>query len=150
MLVSAGQSAEYSRGSDGFTELAKVSIQRPRRNAPQHSARLFFRERGIIPSLIGVAAMTLAASWWYSRQIPVDSVSVSGAELRTESAALLKLGFAFMSSGLMTMGVAYVVRITVLRKVGIEATGLYQSAWTLGGLMSHSSFRPWEPTSIHG
>ena len=32
------------------------------------------------------------------------------------------------------MGVAYVVRITVLRKVGIEATGLYQSAWTLGGL----------------
>jgi PST family polysaccharide transporter len=39
-----------------------------------------------------------------------------------------------MSSGLMTMGVAYVVRITVLRKVGMEATGLYQSAWTLGGL----------------
>jgi enterobacterial common antigen flippase len=54
--------------------------------------------------------------------------------MRQESAALLKLGFAFMSSGLMTMGVAYVVRITVLRKVGIEATGLYQSAWTLGGL----------------
>jgi PST family polysaccharide transporter len=32
------------------------------------------------------------------------------------------------------MGVAYVVRLTVLRKVGFEATGLYQSAWTLGGL----------------
>jgi PST family polysaccharide transporter len=55
-------------------------------------------------------------------------------KLRQESTALLKLGFAFMSSGLMTMGVAYVVRITVLRKVGMEATGLYQSAWTLGGL----------------
>ncbi len=39
-----------------------------------------------------------------------------------------------MSSGLMTMGVAYVVRVAVLRKVGFEATGLYQSAWTLGGL----------------
>ena len=51
-----------------------------------------------------------------------------------EAAALLKLGFAFMSSGLMTMGVAYAVRIFVLRKVGFEATGLYQSAWTLGGL----------------
>lgn len=34
----------------------------------------------------------------------------------------------------MTMGVSYVVRITVLRKIGFEATGLYQSAWTLGGL----------------
>jgi PST family polysaccharide transporter len=32
------------------------------------------------------------------------------------------------------MGVAYAVRITVLRKIGLEATGLYQSAWTLGGL----------------
>src|SRR5260370_4269213 len=51
-----------------------------------------------------------------------------------EGAALLKLGFAFMSSGLMTMGVAYAVRITLLRKVGFEATGWYQSAWTLGGL----------------
>ena len=39
-----------------------------------------------------------------------------------------------MASGLMTMGVAYLVRITVLHKVGYEATGLYQSAWTLGGL----------------
>jgi enterobacterial common antigen flippase len=34
----------------------------------------------------------------------------------------------------MTMGVAYAARIIVLRKVGFEATGFYQSAWTLGGL----------------
>jgi PST family polysaccharide transporter len=51
-----------------------------------------------------------------------------------EAGALLKLGFAFMSSGLMTMGVAYAVRVMLLRKVGFEATGLYQCAWTLGGL----------------
>jgi PST family polysaccharide transporter len=35
---------------------------------------------------------------------------------------------------MMTMGVAYFVRIVLLRKVGFEAAGLYQSAWTLGGL----------------
>jgi len=51
-----------------------------------------------------------------------------------EAAALLKLGFAFMASGLMMMGNAYLVRIIVLHKLGLEATGLYQSAWTLGGL----------------
>jgi PST family polysaccharide transporter len=50
------------------------------------------------------------------------------------SAALLKLGFAFMASGLMMMGAAYAVRITVLRQAGFAATGLYQSAWTLAGL----------------
>jgi antigen flippase len=34
----------------------------------------------------------------------------------------------------MTSGIAYAVRIILLRKVGFEATGFYQSAWTLGGL----------------
>ena len=51
-----------------------------------------------------------------------------------EIGALLRLGLAFMISSLMTLGVAYIIRITVLHKVGIEATGLYQSAWTLGGM----------------
>jgi PST family polysaccharide transporter len=39
-----------------------------------------------------------------------------------------------MSSVLLTMGAAYIVRVTLTRKLGFEATGLYQSAWTLGGL----------------
>jgi antigen flippase len=134
MLVSGGQSARI-QGLRRIAELAKVSVASALGGTLLSIPLVyFFRERGIIPALIAVAAMTLAASWWYSRQIPVESVSVSRVEMRSESAALLKLGFAFMSSGLMTMGVAYVVRITVLRKVGIEATGLYQSAWTLGGL----------------
>ena len=49
-------------------------------------------------------------------------------------APLLKLGFAFMASGLMMSGATYAVRVLVLREVGFEAAGLYQSAWTLGGL----------------
>ena len=32
------------------------------------------------------------------------------------------------------MGSAYLIRITILHKLGIESTGLYQSAWTLGVL----------------
>jgi PST family polysaccharide transporter len=73
-------------------------------------------------------------SWWYTRQIDVPAVSVAASEVWHETAALLKLGFAFMATGLMMMGSAYAVRIIVLHKLGIEATGLYQSAWTLGGL----------------
>ena len=34
----------------------------------------------------------------------------------------------------MMMGSAYLVRIAVLQRFGLEATGLYQSAWTIGGL----------------
>lgn len=94
----------------------------------------FFREQGVVPSLVAVAAMSLVTSWWYSRKVRVTTVSTTASQIGHEAAALLKLGFAFMASGLMTMGSAYVIRITVLHKLGIEATGFYQSAWTLGGL----------------
>lgn len=134
MLVSAGQSARV-QGLRRIAELAKISVVGALAGTLLTIPLVFWlRERGVIPALTAVAAATLGASWWYSRTVLVEGVSVSGPELRHESSALLKLGFAFMSSGLMTMGVAYVVRTTVLRKVGMEATGLYQSAWTLGGL----------------
>lgn len=94
----------------------------------------FFREKGVVPSLVGVAAMTIVASWWYSRKLHVQTPRVTASQVGHEIVALLKLGFAFMSSGLITIGVAYAVRITVLHKVGLAATGFYQSAWTLGGL----------------
>ena len=32
------------------------------------------------------------------------------------------------------MGAAYAVRIIITRKVGLDAAGFYQAAWTLGGL----------------
>ena len=94
----------------------------------------FFREKGVVPSLIGVASMTIITSWWYSRKVKIQTPPMTASQVGQEATALLKLGSAFMACGLMTMGFSYAVRVTVLHKVGFEATGLYQSAWTLGGL----------------
>jgi PST family polysaccharide transporter len=94
----------------------------------------FFREKGLVPSLVSVAAMSILTSWWYSRKIDVLPVKVRFSQVREEASALLKLGSAFMVSGLITMGVAYFVRVMILHKVGFAATGLYQSAWAVGGL----------------
>jgi PST family polysaccharide transporter len=91
-------------------------------------------EDGLVPALIGIAVTTIATSWWYSRRIPTSAPSMTVAEAWQEASALLKLGSAFLASAFMTMGVAYAVRITVLHMVGFEAAGLYQAAWTLGGL----------------
>lgn len=94
----------------------------------------FFREDGIVPALIGVAALSLLTSWWYSRQVQVQVPAMTVAQIKTEAGALLKLGFAFMASGLMVMGAAYAIRLMVRQEIGLDAAGLYQSAWTLGGL----------------
>lgn len=91
-------------------------------------------ERGIAPSLVAVAAATLALSWWYSRRVRVPEVAPHPGETARESAQLLKLGLAFLGGGLLMAAAAYVVRTFVLRTLGLDAAGMYQAAWTLGGL----------------
>jgi PST family polysaccharide transporter len=93
----------------------------------------YFREKGVVLSVIGVAGMTIVTSWWYSRKIRVETPSMNASQIWQEVAALLKLGVGFMASSLVAMGVAYAVRVLVLRSVGLAAAGYYQSAWTLGG-----------------
>ena len=94
----------------------------------------YFREKGIVPSLIISAALTILTSWWYSRKVQIQTQRVTISEWRHEAGALLKLGVAFNASSVLTMGAAYAIRLIVLRKVSFEAAGLYQSAWALGGL----------------
>ena len=133
-LVSAGQGA-LIQGMRQIAEFAKMGVFGALCGTLISIPLVyFFRDRAIVPSLVAVSAMTAFASWWYSRRIRIQTPSMTASHVMQEAGGLLKLGFAFMFSGLMTMGVAYVIRITVLRKVGVEATGLYQSAWTLGGL----------------
>jgi len=93
-----------------------------------------YGERGVVPSLVCVAAMSIVTSWWYARKVKVERVSINRREVTSQASGLLKLGVVFMASGLMTMGAAYAVRIIVLRKLGVEAAGHFQSAYALGGL----------------
>lgn len=92
------------------------------------------RERGIVPSLVLVAAISCALSWWYGRKVHIVPVTVSAREVRQEAAALFKLGMAFLGSGLLTMGASYVIRTMVSRMDGLDAAGFYQSAWALAGM----------------
>jgi enterobacterial common antigen flippase len=133
-LVSAGQGA-LIQGMRRIADLAKMNVLGALFGVCTGIPLVyFFRERGVVPSLVSVAGMTILSSWWYSRKIDVQAPTVTLPQVWQEASALLKLGSAFMASGFLTMGVAYAVRITVLRRIGLEATGLYQSAWTVGGL----------------
>lgn len=132
-LISAGQAA-LIQGTRRIADLAKVSVFGALFGIVTSIPLVYFlRERGVVPAIISVAAMTILTSWWYSRKIAIKKIEVTLPQVWQETCALLKLGSVFMASGFMTMGVAYFVRITLLRSIGFEATGLYQSAWNLGG-----------------
>jgi antigen flippase len=94
----------------------------------------YWGEAGVVPSLVAVAAVSILTSWWYSRKTHIRTPSMTLSEVAVEASTLLKLGFAFMASGFLTMGAAYAIRIIVLRTAGVDAAGLYQAAWALGGL----------------
>ena len=95
---------------------------------------VLFGDRGIVPALVSMAAVSVATSWWYSSRINIPHVPMTARQMGHEAAALLKLGFVFMASGFLTVGASYAVRLIVLKEQGVEAAGLYQSAWALGGL----------------
>jgi len=133
-LVSAGQGA-LIQGMRRISDLAKMGILGTLFGTLISILVVYFlREDGVAPSLVLVAAMGILTSWWYSRKIPIQTPSISTSQVGQEAAALLKLGFAFMASGLLMAGAAYAVRLIVVRKVGFDAAGLYQAAWALGGL----------------
>jgi enterobacterial common antigen flippase len=133
-LISWGQDA-LIQGMRRIADLAKMQVLGALFGTILSIPLVYFlRERGVVPSLVSVAVMYFAVSWWYSRKVRIQTPEVTVSEVTREAAALLKLGLMFTTTIFMTMGIAYGVRIMVLREVGFAATGYYQSAWTLGGL----------------
>jgi len=133
-LVSFGQTA-LIQGMQRMVDLAKMGVFGAVFGTIITILLVYLlHEKGVAVSLVGVALMSFALSWWYARSVQVQALPMTASQLWGATSALLKLGFTFMATSFMTIGIAYAVRIIVLRKVGFEATGYYQCAWTLGGL----------------
>lgn len=133
-LVADGQGA-LIQGMRRISDLAKVQILGALFGTMIGIPLVYFlREDGVVPTLISIAAMSLACAWWYSRKVKIQPPAMTTSQARREATSLLKLGFAFMGSGLLTMGAAYAARTIVLRMEGLDAAGFYSAAWTLGGL----------------
>jgi enterobacterial common antigen flippase len=92
-----------------------------------------FGQGGLVPSLVCVAAMGIATSWWYARKVKVERIVMTWGEVTQEAGELLKLGLAMMGGTAANLLAAYAVRIIIRQDVGIAAVGFYQAAWVLGG-----------------
>jgi antigen flippase len=133
-LVSAGQGA-LIQGMRRIADLAKMNVIGALSGLVISVPVVYvLGESGIALSLVLVAATTVLTSWWYSRKIRIALARLTAVQICCETKGLLKLGVAFMASGLMVPGVAYFVRVFLLQHAGMAAAGMYQSAWTLGGL----------------
>ena len=133
-LVADGQGA-LLQGTRRIADLAKIAVAGPLLGTAASVAIVYLLgEEGVALAIVATAALGLAVSWWYARRVPVARPALRRSEIVHEAGALLRLGVAFMTSGMLMMGAAYAVRAIVLRVEGLEAAGLYHAAWALGGL----------------
>lgn len=93
-------------------------------------------QRGIVPALIAMGAVSVAVSWVFSRRIHVERATLSWPETWRGTRRLAGLGMPVMWSGLLTAGLDIATRSLVTRAYGVEAAGLYQAAWALSGIFA--------------
>jgi len=136
-LISAGQAA-LLQGVRRITDVARIGVLSALFGTLITIPMVYFlKEQGVALSIACVAGVTLLISWWHSRDVVASAPTLHASEVREEALALLKLGTAFMTSTLLMMGGAYAIRAAVLQQMGLEATGLYQAAWALGGMYTN-------------
>jgi O-antigen/teichoic acid export membrane protein len=86
---------------------------------------------GIVPGIIGTAFITLLLSWLFSRKVKIDSTKIPLKHTFTEGKCMLRMGFLISMSGLLSVGVAYIVRIFISRTGGVEEVGLYNAGFAM-------------------
>jgi len=92
-----------------------------------------FGLRGIAPALVAIAAIQLALSWHYARQLPVLNADLSWRDTFTEASGMVRLGLVFMWSSLMVSAVIFVTVALITQQQGLPAVGLYSAAFALSG-----------------
>src|SRR5690242_20027423 len=94
--VSEGQKA-LVQGMRRIADLARMNILGAMAGTVFSIVIVYFwKEQGLVPSLICVAAMSIVTSWWYARKIKVAAAKISWAEVYAEASELVKLGVVFM------------------------------------------------------
>ncbi|WDR02922.1 O-antigen translocase [Devosia algicola] len=135
LRILAGAPIAIIQGNRRIGDLARMTIAGALLNTLAAIPLVyFFGEAGIVPSLLALGLTTWVAALWYCRKIQLPKVKLTLPEFTAETGALLKLGFAFMASGFLTAGAAFVIRILIVQQHGVDAAGNYQAAWALAGI----------------
>jgi PST family polysaccharide transporter len=127
--VGGGQGA-LIQGVRRISDLAKIRVLRALFGTMINIALVFFFGE----TFISIVAITVVTAWWYTRTLKMQCRPMTSSQLRKNATTLISLGFAFAASALIASGSAYAIRVFVLRDLGFEAAGLYESAWALDGV----------------
>ena len=90
--------------------------------------------RGIVPSLLCIAAVQLGISWFYARRVLVPQVLLTWRDTWQKAGSMVRLGLVFMWSSLLVSAVSYLTIVLITREADLQAVGMYSAAFALSGM----------------
>jgi O-antigen/teichoic acid export membrane protein len=87
--------------------------------------------KGIPPSLIISAVVSLILSWYFARKVNVVKVIINYKESYHQGMDMVKLGIVLTISGIIGTGIRYIINVYIGRNGGIDQVGLYQAGFVL-------------------
>jgi PST family polysaccharide transporter len=126
--VMGGQGA-LLQGMRRIGDLAKMNIFGALVGAVVSIPIVYVWGRAAIPAymVLGAGAGELIA-WSYARRVRLEPVKLRFRQFAREARSLLRLGLVFLSSGLMTAGALFLLRVFVTRQEGVYGAGQFQAA----------------------
>jgi antigen flippase len=95
---------------------------------------LWLGVNGVAPALVVSAIVNWLLNRFGSRSIPLEPVSTTWAETKSQTAQLLKLGVAVAISGILSTLTIHLIRLMVLEHQGLIGVGLYSAAFAISGM----------------
>jgi O-antigen/teichoic acid export membrane protein len=91
----------------------------------------FLGVEGIVPGIIALSISSLVLTWFYSNKVKIKSTKVGLQDTIWEGKDMMKMGFLISLSGLISLGVAYIVRIFISNTGGVAEVGLYNAGFAI-------------------
>jgi PST family polysaccharide transporter len=92
---------------------------------------LLWHEHGVPGFLVVASTSAMLASWWFARQLKLKPIKLTRQEFRVELRGLLNIGVAALVTGFVGAGLVYLMRLVVMRRLGMDAVGMCQATWML-------------------
>lgn len=94
-------------------------------------AILAFEQDGVVLFVVAMPLANALLAWRYARRIGVTTLPVALRKLRPEAQRMISLGVMVMAAGAIGGILHLVLRSRITQELSIEATGLFQAAWSL-------------------
>lgn len=91
----------------------------------------FFGIDGIVPTLILSSITTLLLTWYFSKKIKIEKQNITPKQTFQEGKEMLKIGLVMSLNSILALGVAYIVRIFIVRIGGTVEVGLYTAGFAI-------------------